>query len=167
MMTSNKSFATWATAAVLGLCLSPAWSAMSAADVEGLGKDLTPNGAERAGNKEGTIPDWTGGLTKPPVGWKPEMGYVDPFKDEKPLFTITAQNLDKYKDKVSPGMQALLKKYPNLGMPIYPTHRTFANPQSVYEATKAQAGEVGLNGLTLSNYTMPRTPSPVPANRAE
>src|SRR2546423_4235046 len=100
MMTANKSLTLWANAALVGLCLSQAAAAMSAADVERLGKDLTPNGAERAANKDATIPEWTGGLTKPPAGWKPEMGYVDPFKDEKPLFAINAQNLDKYKDKL-------------------------------------------------------------------
>jgi hypothetical protein len=167
MISTNKSFAIWATAGLIGLCEMPMAHATSAADVERLGKDLTPNGAERAGNKEGTIPEWTGGLTKPPAGWKAEMGYVDPFKDEKPLFSINSQNLDKYKDKLSPGMQALLKKYPNLSMPVYPTHRSFANPQSVYDATKAQAGKVGLKGLTLANYTMPGTPFPVPANGVE
>ena len=28
--------------------------------------DLTPLGSERAGNTDGTIPAWTGGLTSPP-----------------------------------------------------------------------------------------------------
>jgi len=50
-------------------------------------------------------------------------------------------------------MQALLKKYPNLSMPVYPTHRAFANPQSVYDATKAQAGQGQAQSLTISNYT--------------
>ena len=30
--------------------------------------DLTPLGSERAGNADGTIPAWTGGLTKPACG---------------------------------------------------------------------------------------------------
>lgn len=33
-----------------------------------LGADLTPVGAERAGNDAGTIPPWIGGLTTPPAG---------------------------------------------------------------------------------------------------
>ena len=36
-----------------------------------LGKTLTPTGAEKAGNKDGTIPEWTGGLTTSPPGFKP------------------------------------------------------------------------------------------------
>jgi hypothetical protein len=166
-MTANKYLVAWAAAAALTLGLSPLAGAMTAADVERLGKDLTPNGAERAGNKEGTIPAWTGGLTKPPAGWKPEQGYVDPFKDDKPLFTINSTNLDTYKDKVSPGMQALLKKHAHLSMPIYPSHRTFANPQSVYDATKAQAGKVGLKDMTITGFSLPGTPFPVPSNGVE
>ena len=94
----------------------------SAADIERLGKDLTPTGAIRAGNADNSIPEWKGGLTTPPAGWKPEQGYIDPFANEKPLFTITGANADQYKDKLSPGLTALLKKYPNFTMPVYPTH---------------------------------------------
>src|ERR1700752_4192389 len=46
-------------------------AAPTAAEAARLGKDLTPMGSERAGNKEGTIPEWTGGLCKPPAGYKP------------------------------------------------------------------------------------------------
>ena len=41
-----------------------ALAALSAADAARLGADLTPIGAEKAGNKAGTIPAWDGGLTK-------------------------------------------------------------------------------------------------------
>jgi len=34
----------------------------SAADPSRLGADLTPMGAEKAGNAAGTIPAWTGGI---------------------------------------------------------------------------------------------------------
>ena len=36
-----------------------------------LGSDLTPLGAERAGNAAGTIPAWDGGLTSAPAGYLP------------------------------------------------------------------------------------------------
>lgn len=147
--------------------MSPALAEMSPADLDRLGKDLTPNGAIRAGNKEGTIPEWTGGLTKPPAGWKPEMGYVDPFKDEKPLFKITAQNAEQYKDKLSAGQMALLKKYPTFFINVYPTHRTFANPPEIYAATKEKAGKAKLNGLGIENYDVPGTPFPLPKTGLE
>ncbi len=167
MKNSFKLMAAASSVALLLAGMSPAIAEMSAADLDRLGKDLTPNGAEKAGNKEGTIPAWDGGLTKPPAGWKPEMGYIDPFKDEKPLFTITAANAEQYKDKLSAGMMAMLKKYPTFHMNVYPTHRTFANPPEVYAATKAQAGKAKLNGLAIENYDVPGTPFPVPKTGTE
>ncbi|MBL8420784.1 MAG: DUF1329 domain-containing protein, partial [Dechloromonas sp.] len=110
------------TVAVAGSLLGgAALAATSAADIDRLGKDLTPTGATKAGSSD--IPEWKGGLTTPPAGWKPEQGYTDPFANEKPLFTITGANADQYKDKLSAGVMALLKKYPNFTMPVYPTHR--------------------------------------------
>ena len=106
-----------------------------------LGKDLTPIGAERAGNKDGTIPEWTGGLCKPPAGYKPLNGtsgspYVDPYASEKPLFSITASNFEKYADKLDEGQQHLFKLYPQTyRIDVYPTHRSACQPEWVYENT--------------------------------
>ena len=45
-----------------------------------LGTTLTGVGAEKAGNKEGTIPPYTGGLTTPPDNFVPGSGIrPDPF----------------------------------------------------------------------------------------
>ena len=137
------SILTAAAVAYLAIAASPAWAAMNQAELERLGKDLTPNGAERAGNKDGSIPEWQGGMTKPPAGWKPEMGYTDPFSADKPQFSITAKNYEQYKDKLTAGQIAMLKKYPNFSMPVYQSRRTFAYPQNVYDATKVQAGQDG------------------------
>ena len=107
------------TIAVVGSLMSGyALAALSEADAKRLNTDLTPTGATRAGNADNTIPEWKGGLTEPPAGWKPEQGYTDPFVHEKPLFTITGANADRYKDKLSPGLLALLKKYPDFRMPV-------------------------------------------------
>ncbi|MDQ8036541.1 MAG: hypothetical protein REI12_03910, partial [Pedobacter sp.] len=47
-------------------------AAVSAADADKLKSTLTPLGGEKAGNKEGTIPAWNGGLTKSPfANYKP------------------------------------------------------------------------------------------------
>ena len=54
---------------VLGLLVcSTAWAKVSADEAARLGKDLTPLGAEKAGNAEGTIPAWDGGLKGIPEG---------------------------------------------------------------------------------------------------
>ena len=98
-------------ALVASLMSGYALAALSDADVERLNKDLTPTGATRAGNADNTIPEWKGGLKAPPTGWKPEQGYVDPFVYEKQLFTITGANADQYRDRLSPGLLALLKKH--------------------------------------------------------
>ena len=59
-----------------------------------LQKDLTPLGSERAGNLDGTIPTWTGGLTRPPQGIGYEKGkhLPDPFAADKPLIRVSGSN---------------------------------------------------------------------------
>jgi len=137
-------------------------------DFSRLGKDLTPIGAERAGNADGTIPAWEGGLAQPPAGWNPQQGYVDPFADDKPLFTITATNAAQHADKLTTGMQALLKKYPqHFRMNVYPTRRTAALPKEVTDRVREQAPKVELNGFGLRNLGGSTTPFPIPSSGLE
>ena len=77
---------------ILGAALAVALSAPAMADASRLGKDLTPMGAERAGNAAGTIPAWDGGLKAAPAGHAAGSHYADPFAADKPLFTIDAAN---------------------------------------------------------------------------
>ncbi len=151
------------------LSLIPLGTAVAAdADLSRLGKDLTPIGAERAGNADGTIPAWEGGLTAPPAGWDPKQGYVDPFPGDQPLFTITAANAAQYADKLSTGMQALLAKYPQqFRMIVYPTRRTAALPKEVTDRVIAQAPKVQLNGFGLKDLGGSTTPFPIPDNGLE
>ncbi len=139
----------------------------SAADIERLGKDLTPTGAIRAGNADNSIPEWKGGLTTPPAGWKPEQGYIDPFANEKPLFTITGANADQYKDKLSPGLTALLKKYPNFTMPVYPTHRTVALPKAATDLIRAEAPKIEMKDGHIIGRVNSNVPFPVPKTGEE
>jgi hypothetical protein len=166
-MKTQKLKAAVSTLVVVLASMAYAYAEMSPSELDRLGKDLTPSGAERAGNKDGTIPAWTGGMTKPPSGWKAEQGYVDPFKDEKPILVIDQKNFEQYKDKLSAGIVAMLKKFPTYKVNVYPTHRTFANPQAVYDATKAQAGKAKLDGLSIKNYEVPGVPFPVPKTGLE
>ena len=91
-----------ACCAALALPLA-ASAGVSAEEAARLKNELTPLGAEKAGNKEGTIPAWTGGHTTPIAGDKPGGRRGDPFKDEKPLYTISAKNLDPYADQLIDG----------------------------------------------------------------
>ena len=127
-----------------------ALAAVSAEKAAQLGKNLTLVGAEKAGNKEGTIPEYTGGLSKAPAnytkkGWRP-----DPYADEKPQFSISAKNMAQYSDKLSEGVKAMLKKYPTFRLDVYKTHRTAAFPKYVTDntvkaATNAKTANGGLS----------------------
>lgn len=48
-------------AVLTALISAPARAAVTSAEAAKLGSELTPLGAERAGNAEGSIPEWTGG----------------------------------------------------------------------------------------------------------
>ena len=108
------------------------------------GTPLTPVGAERAGNKDGTIPEWTGGITTPPAGYKVGMHHPDPFPGEKAQFEITAKNYKTYGDKLSAGQIAMFEKYPDWKMVVYPTHRSASFPQRIYDYSikNASTGEL-------------------------
>jgi hypothetical protein len=158
-----------ATLLACGLSLAAALPARGAEpDFSRLGKDLTPVGAERAGNADGTIPAWDGGLTAPPAGWTPEQGYVDPFPGDRPLFTITAANSSGHAAKLTPGMQALLAKYPQqFRMNVYTTRRTAALPKEVTDRVREQAPKVRLNGFGLKDLGGSTTPFPIPQTGLE
>lgn len=134
-------------AACMALALAPAGAAVSADEAAKLKTELTPLGAEKAGNKDGSIPAWTGGHTSPIAGDKAGGRRGDPFKDEKPLFSISAKNADQHADKLSDGQKAMLKKYPDTyRIDVYKTHRTAAAPQWVYDNTLKNATRAKLNG---------------------
>ncbi len=125
---------------VAGLLAQPAWARVTADEAARLGKDLTPLGAEQAGNAEGTIPAWDGGLTTPPAGFQPGQHRIDPFPDDQPLFVIDAGNVAQYADRLSPGQVAMIQRYPDSWrLPVYPTRRTAAFPERVYQATLRNA----------------------------
>lgn len=145
-----------------------AQAALSQADADRLGADLTPLGGEKAGNADGSIPSWDGGITAGPAGYKPGMHHPDPFASEQPLFTITAANADQYAGKISAGHLALLKAYSTYKMPVYASHRTASNPQRIYDATKKHATAAALteggNGISGSVVGIP---FPIPQNGLE
>lgn len=120
-------------------CAFAALGAVSEEEAARLGRELTPVGAERAGNADGTIPEWTGGITEPPPGWKVGQPRQDPFADDAPLFTIDAGNVDRHADKLSPGQVALIRSLEGYRMDVYPTHRSCGYADWVYEETRKNA----------------------------
>jgi hypothetical protein len=133
------------------------------------GSELTPVGAERSGNAAGTIPPWTGGITKPPAAYKPGTHHVNPYADDPVLFSISADNIEEHADKLSEGQQALLRLYPSWQMQVYPTHRSASYPDWVYDAvrTNATTAELireGKGGVANANVS---SPFPIPASGVE
>lgn len=134
-----------------------------------LGKDLTPLGGEKAGNKEGTIPAWSGGITKPPAGYTEGSHYVDPYPEDKILFTIDSSNISQYESNLSEGHKALLKTYPQTyKLNVYPSRRTASAPQYIYDATREAVGKAqlteggnGVRGVSMG------IPFPIPSNGQE
>ncbi len=156
------------SAILLLICSSTSWAILSADEISRLGKDLTPVGAEKAGNAEGTIPAWTGGITEPPAGYQKGAHHLDPFAADQPSVTITAENMAQYADKLSVGHQAMLKTYPSFSMKIYPTHRSASSPQWIYEATRKVAATAELvNQGDGVKGTVNGIPFPIPKTGIE
>ncbi len=119
-----------------------ALAAVSADEAKQLGgATLTLWGAEKAGNKDGSIPAYTGERARTTVieGAKTPGNYNDPYASEKPLFSITAQNMAQYASTLTDGQMAMLKKYPGFRMDVYPTHRTAIHDKLMLDHTVKNA----------------------------
>jgi hypothetical protein len=138
----------------------PAGAAVLPKDAELLKSILTPVGAERAGNQDGSIPAWTGTT----------IDADNAFADEQPLLIVTAENYQKYEARLPEGQKALFKKYPDYRMAVYPTHRTATLPDSLYRnifanATRAHAGPRGIGEGVAG--AVGGIPFPIPQNGTE
>ena len=145
-----------------------ALAAVSADEAKQLGTTLTAIGAEKAGNKDGTIPAYSGGITAPSSYQKGSGFRPDPFADEKPRLTITGKDVGAQADKLTEGTKELLKRYPSMRLDVYPTHRTVALPQRVIENTakNATGAKVTDGGVAVEN-ALPGYPFPIPKTGAE
>lgn len=155
---------------VLGLSIlaSNVMAAVSADEAAKLGTSLTPMGAEMAGNAAGTIPKWSPLPTN--AGAVDARGFLaNPYASEQPQFTITAANVEQYKDKLAPGQYAMFKRYPEtFKMPVYPTHRGATVPADVFAAIKKNATTTNLvsGGNGLENFET-AVPFPIPKSGVE
>lgn len=166
----NIKFALAGTAAcVLFGIFQPTHAAVPAEEAATLKTTLTPFGAERAGNADGSIPAWDGGYKNVEPGYKSGDPRTDLFPDEKPKFSITAKNIDEFSDKLSEGIKALLNKYPeSFRLDVYPTHRTAGAPQWVYDNTfkNATNANVSDDGLRIEG-AYGGIPFPIPKSGIE
>ena len=161
---------TMMAAALAALCSTGTWAAVPADEAKQLGTTLTAVGAEKAGNKEGTIPEYTGGLTTPPATFQKGSGIrPSPFPDEKPRLVIDSKNVAQHADKLTEGTKELLKRFPNtMRVDVYPTHRTVVFPKKITDnvaknaiATKSVNGGLGVEGM------LPGFPFPIPKSGFE
>jgi hypothetical protein len=142
-------------ALALSLLATSVMAAVSPEEAAQLGTTLTPLGAQKEGNANGSIPAWTGGLkaNAAPV----TNGFIgNPFESEKPLLVITPANAEQYKDKLTPGQMAMLKRYPDsYKIPVYTTHRSSSAPQQIYDTVKKNAVSTQLinDGNGVANFS--------------
>ncbi len=156
--------------AVIPPCGLPARAEVAPAEANRLRGPLTPMGAERAGNRDGSIPPWTGGLAGSAPGYREGAPRPDPFGAERKLFSITGINAAQYADRLPEGAVAMLHRFADFRIDVYPTHRSVAFPQSVYDAvfanaTRARAAPEGIAyGVTGAAGGIP---FPIPRNGTE
>ncbi|MDN4546356.1 DUF1329 domain-containing protein [Pseudomonas sp. C32] len=139
-------------------------AAVTQSEAKQLGTQLTAVGAEMAGNADGSIPPYTGGLTTPPAGFQKDSGRrPDPFAQEKPLYSVNAKNMDKYSGHLTESVKVLMKRYPTFRIDVYPTHRTMAVPPQILANTAENAltGETIDGGLGVKNVKA-GFPFPIP-----
>jgi len=155
-------------AALASLFATGAQAAVSADEAKQLGTTLTAVGAEKAGNKDGTIPEYTGGI-KAPAEFKAGSGFrPDPFASEKPRLVITGKDVAANADKLTEGTKELLKRYPTMRVDVYPTHRTVAVPQRVIDNTLKNAnGAKTVEGGTALENVVAGYPFPIPKTGSE
>ncbi len=159
---------------LLSLAVSIAFSSATFAKVDEqqvkrLSNELTPMGAERGANADGSIPAWTGGITSVPAGYTPGMHHLDPYPQDKIEFTITSANVDQYKAQLTPGQIKLFQTYPDTyKMNVYQTRRSASYPEHVYQETINNAGRSELiqegNGITQAAVGVP---FPIPQSGLE
>ncbi|MFI8745955.1 DUF1329 domain-containing protein [Pseudomonas sp. NPDC077186] len=133
-----------------------------------LGQELTPLGGERGGNAAGTIPAWNGGLATPPANYQPGMHHPDPYAADAVQYRVDAGNLAQHEQQLPLGLKALLQQNPGYHLRVFPTRRSAAAPQRIYDATRFNAlnaelisGGNGVQGAASG------VPFPLPQNGQE
>lgn len=156
----------------LGGLTSQAHAGLSEAELARLDQDLTPIGAERAGNADGSIPAWSGQWrgTPPHVQFAGSGSqYPDPYAGERPLFSITRDNLAEHSARLTDGQRALFAAYPaSYRIDVYPSHRDFRYRQTVEDNIRenGRSAELRNDGNSVAG-AWGASPFPIPKNGHE
>jgi hypothetical protein len=130
-----------------------------------LGASLTPVGAERAANKDGSIPEYAGGLLNAPAVAKGSGMRADPYAADKVRLAISGKDLAGHEDKLTAGTRELLKRFASYRVDVYPTRRSVALPGKILAntarnaaAAKATDGGNGIEGVLAGvPFPIPKT----------
>ena len=158
-------------------------AAVGAEEAARLGKELTPVGAQAAGNADGTIPAWAGASLYRPEQLKISYAQLQALRKSnpgalqatmsptgaatKPLFTISKANVAQYADRLTAGHKALFERYPDYQMRIYPSQRPAFLPDAVNAATRENATRASLEGTDKISGARLGVPFPIPKSGAE
>jgi hypothetical protein len=169
MKNSLKKLTLASVAVSLAIVSTATLAKVSPTEVAKLSKELTPIGAVRAANKDGSIPAWNGGITSVPAGYTVGDHHIDPFSTDKVKYTITAANVAEYKAMLTPGQVKLFETYPDTyKMNVYQSRRSASYPEHVYQASIDNAGRTELveGGNGIENAAV-GIPFPVPKDGLE
>lgn len=160
-----------AYACLLVLVAKTALAAVPSEQAARLGQDLTPLGAEKAGNADGSIPAWDPASVPVPANFVAGSdNYVNPFSDEEPLYTIDVNNWESHADVLTEGSREVFRKLGPHGfkMFVYPTKRPYETPDWVYANTRknATAATLVADGQKIEG-NFPGTPFPIPQSGLE
>jgi len=148
-----------------------ALAAVSPQEAARLGKDLTPTGAEMAGNADGSIPAWNPAGTPIPANYKPGSNdYINPYPDEQPILTIDNSNWKQYEENLSEGTKGVMEKLGPDGfkMLVYPTKRNYTYPDWIIKnsQTNAVTSTLVADGQKVDK-NLPGVPFPLPQSALE
>lgn len=167
-MTCNLSLSLATVSTALTLALVSGLVSAKQSDASLMGTELTPMGSIMAGNADGSIPAWAGGLTADAAPVTEDGQYSSPFADEQPLFVVTANNAAQYQDVLTAGQLAMLQRYPNYELKVYPSHRSISMPADFNERTMENLKNTTMtsDGYGVENYDY-GTPFPQPTEGLE
>ena len=157
------------SAAMLLLCTQFVSAAVTTEQAHKLGHQLTPLGAEKSGNKDGSIPEWSGGLSVAPTGFLDGQHMIDPYAGDKVLYQIDALNYQKYKEQLTVGQITMLQKYSDTyKINVYPTRRSVFVPEAIQAKVKTNATQAELvdGGNGVKGYDS-YYPFPIPSSGQE
>ena len=169
MKNSIKKLTLASVAVSVALLSTAALAKVSPAEVAKLNNELTPMGAVRGANKDGSIPAWNGGITSAPAGYTVGDHHLDPFSTDTVEYTITSANVAQYKAMLTPGQVKLFETYPDTyKMNVYQSRRSASYPEHVYQASVDNAGRTELveGGNGIENAAV-GIPFPVPKDGLE